>query len=333
MMSEPKVSVVIPTFNRAACVGEAIDSVLAQTYREFEVILVDDGSTDDTASVLAKYGDQIRVIRQANGGVSRARNTGIEAARGECVATLDSYDVWLPEKLSIQMKCVAAYPDVIGVMVDARVTGYGEEASMFTVRGMRENFSRRPLRERPLLDVLSVQFFTSTWMLKREVIRACGMFRVGFHIYEDMELLSRVALRGAFAVDTYGGVKMRRVPEEAEALSDQQVKRKLVAVGNECEIYERLRKEPGLTPPELKEVRLRLSDAHYRLAGLLAANGERGKARSLRWQSVKDAPQPRALVRAALGQFGCDGIWKRISAIARSNEGKLRRSELDAAKK
>ncbi len=81
-MSRTKVSVVIPTYNRAHCVGEAIESVLAQTYKDFEIIVVDDGSTDNTAEVLARFGDRIRVIRQENSGVSAARNAGIRAASG-----------------------------------------------------------------------------------------------------------------------------------------------------------------------------------------------------------------------------------------------------------
>ncbi len=99
----PLVSICIPTYNRAALVQEAVASVLAQTWREFELIVVDDGSTDDTTEALAAYASRIRLIRrESRGGVSAARNTGIAAARGEWLAFLDSDDLWRPEKLARQ---------------------------------------------------------------------------------------------------------------------------------------------------------------------------------------------------------------------------------------
>ncbi len=103
-MSLPLVSVIIPTYNRREYVQEAIDSVLAQTYRDFEIIVIDDGSTDGTGEALtARYGDQIRYIWQKNAGESAARNLGIDIARGQYVAFLDSDDLWLPNKLVKQI--------------------------------------------------------------------------------------------------------------------------------------------------------------------------------------------------------------------------------------
>lgn len=107
----PWVSVIIPTFNRRRFLGQAIDSVLAQTYTDFELIVVDDGSTDPTPELLAAYGPSIKVIRQPNQGVSAARNAGIRASTGELVALLDSDDHWLPRKLERQIDLFAAHPD------------------------------------------------------------------------------------------------------------------------------------------------------------------------------------------------------------------------------
>jgi len=109
-MNAPRVSVVIPTFNRARLVGLTIDSVLAQSYRDMEIIVVDDGSTDDTPQVLAKYGDRIRAIRQPNGGMNAARNAGIAQARGEYLALLDSDDLWLPFKTALQVELLDRFP-------------------------------------------------------------------------------------------------------------------------------------------------------------------------------------------------------------------------------
>lgn len=99
----PKVSVIIPTYQHAHFVGQAIESVLAQTYKDYEIIVVDDGSTDNTSEVLAEFGDQVTVIYQENRGLSAARNTGIRASKGEYVAFLDADDVWMPAKLEKQV--------------------------------------------------------------------------------------------------------------------------------------------------------------------------------------------------------------------------------------
>ena len=117
----PAVSVVIPAYNAAWCVGKAIDSVLAQDYRDFEVIVVNDGSTDDTAAILATYGDAIRVVQQSNGGLSSARNAGIRESRGEFVAFLDADDWWLPGKLAKQMALMQTRPELGFTSTTARV--------------------------------------------------------------------------------------------------------------------------------------------------------------------------------------------------------------------
>ena len=109
MSAIPRVSVIIPSFNRAHCIAGSVESVLAQTFQDLEVIVVDDGSTDDTQEVLARFGNRVRVIRQENGGVSAARNAGIRAARADWIAFQDSDDTWRPEKLQTQIDCLQKY--------------------------------------------------------------------------------------------------------------------------------------------------------------------------------------------------------------------------------
>ena len=101
--SSVAVSVVIPVYNRRWSICEAVDSVLAQTMTDFELIVVDDGSTDGTGEEMAPYGNHLRLLRQSNRGVAAARNRGVAAARGKWIAFLDSDDLWAPEKLSEQM--------------------------------------------------------------------------------------------------------------------------------------------------------------------------------------------------------------------------------------
>ena len=99
----PLVTVIIPTYNRVRYLREAIDSVLSQDFRDFELIVVDDGSTDATSDLMDAYSSRLRYIFQEHHGVSAARNTGIAHARGSLVAFLDSDDLWLPKKLSAQV--------------------------------------------------------------------------------------------------------------------------------------------------------------------------------------------------------------------------------------
>ncbi|RYE81336.1 MAG: glycosyltransferase [Oxalobacteraceae bacterium] len=105
-------SVIIPAYNAAGFVAEAIDSVLAQDYPQVEIIVVNDGSKDNTLEVLRGYGDRITIVDQANAGPPKARNAGLRAVRGEFVAFLDADDVWSPFKLSAQISHLVAHPDV-----------------------------------------------------------------------------------------------------------------------------------------------------------------------------------------------------------------------------
>ena len=120
-MPTPLVSVIVPTFNRAYCLNRAVDSVLTQTHANCEVLIVDDGSTDDTAERVQQwYGNRsnVRYLKQANAGVSAARNTGLRAATGDFIALLDSDDVWLRWKIEVQLACLAALPEAGMIWTD-----------------------------------------------------------------------------------------------------------------------------------------------------------------------------------------------------------------------
>jgi glycosyltransferase involved in cell wall biosynthesis len=106
-MPDPFVSIILPVYNREAFVARAIDSALAQSYPHFELIVIDDGSTDGTARVLESFGERIRVIEQAHAGAYAARNRGLRHARGELIAFADSDDVWFPDRLESQVPLMA----------------------------------------------------------------------------------------------------------------------------------------------------------------------------------------------------------------------------------
>jgi len=330
-ISRPLISVVIPTFNRARCVGDAIESVLAQTCRDYEVIVVNDGSTDDTSEVLAKFGDRIGVVRQENQGVSEARNTGIRAARGEWVAFLDSDDVWTPNRLQTNVAGITKHPEAVGHLVDASIVGYqGGEFTLFTVRDCLKEFERAGFRAEPLLDVLDVQFFTSTWMLKRSAIEAAGLFRRDFRIYEDLELLSRVALEGPFVVSTASCVRMRRMADDAVSLSNLHLTRKRQSLENLCQIYETLLGKKNLRAREGQVLRRRLSGSLRELSLALKAEGKNDAARGLLWRSVKTCPGPRSALRAAITFFGGEQIVHAVTRLKGGGTDGFRRSEADA---
>lgn len=133
------VSIVIPAYNRAHLIGETLRSVLAQTYRPLEVLVVDDGSKDGTHEVVEAFGGPVRCIRQPNGGVAAARNRGLAEARGEFVALLDSDDVWLPWKLEAQVRILRAFPEVGMVWTD--MTAIDADGAVLRERYIREMYS------------------------------------------------------------------------------------------------------------------------------------------------------------------------------------------------
>lgn len=123
-MDAPTVSVIIPTYNRAHLIGQSIESVLRQTFQDFEIIVVDDDSTDDTEAVVAAYGGRVRYVRTSHGGCGHARNVGMEQARGRYFAFLDSDDLFYPYALELETRLLDSHPAVS--MVCAEMTGFDD---------------------------------------------------------------------------------------------------------------------------------------------------------------------------------------------------------------
>ncbi|MGB7265352.1 MAG: glycosyltransferase [Terracidiphilus sp.] len=204
MGKKPFVSVVIPTFNRVRQVRAALESVLAQTYREFEVIIVDDGSTDGTGSALEPIisasnngGTQVHYIFQPNLGQSAARNKGAEEARGEWVAFLDSDDVWLPEKLELQVKAIERFEGKSWACItDARLAdNMGMDTTTFH-RGGRcyEELMGLDHGTVESLARLRDPFCVSTLLVHAGVAKEVGWFEPGIGFAEDHDFLLRLSL-------------------------------------------------------------------------------------------------------------------------------------------
>ncbi len=194
------ISIIIPLYNKEASLATALRGVLAQTYQDFEVVVVDDGSTDGGAAVVEQFDDpRIRLIRQANGGVSAARNRGIAEARGEHVAFLDADDEWMPEFLEEIAALIAEYPEC-----KARATNY-----IFNSNGVK---SPTILRKMPFTEgrgVLTNYFEVASCShppvcsicvcIDRDLLQEIGGFPLGIKSGEDLLTWARVAVRTQWA--------------------------------------------------------------------------------------------------------------------------------------
>lgn len=183
------ISVIIPTYNRSTLVIKAIDSVLYQTYKFFEIIVVDDCSTDDTISVLSKYGDRIRLAKnEVNSYVGFARNIGVGLAQGEYVAFLDSDDIWLPDKLELQISWM-------------KENHFDISATSFYT--FNPKIGSLELKDRPysvhlrFVDILFGVYIApgSTMVMKRNLFIDIGGYDITYRRLEDWDLLIRIFLK------------------------------------------------------------------------------------------------------------------------------------------
>jgi glycosyltransferase involved in cell wall biosynthesis len=204
----PRLSVVIPTWNRAALLPAAIASVRAQAHPALELIVVDDGSTDDTAAVLRVRNDVDVVLRRSNGGPAAARNAGIRQARGEWIGFLDSDDLWTPDALRLHAQAVAekgVQPIVLG---DARFTA---------VDGSEADPSWIPAVEPPSSGVSAEryrylrQFHLGSALFVRSVFDRIGMLDESLWFHEDREFFQRAELAAVSMLRHDGIVQVRRI--------------------------------------------------------------------------------------------------------------------------
>jgi len=183
-----EVSVIIPTYNRGWILKEAIDSVLAQEFRDFELIVVDDGSTDNTPQILESYAQDLTVIRQPNRGVSAARNRGIVAANGRLISFLDSDDLWLPRKLSSQVNFFNSNPEAV----------INQTEEIWIRNGVRVNPKTRHHKPSGMIFEQSLALCLvspSAVMMKRFLFDAVGLFDEDLPACEDYDLWLRISWR------------------------------------------------------------------------------------------------------------------------------------------
>ncbi len=201
MEKRVSISVIIPTYNRARYVTKAIDSALAQTYKDYEIIVVDDGSTDGTRQALEPYQDCIRYIYQENRGVAAARNLGIKSANAKWVAFLDSDDRWIPEKLAYQMDCVTQ-SDAQVCFTNIIYESEPDEHTSLVATEQKE--MRYKLYGEPLEMVLdsSTKNYVQSMLVKRSLFAHVGYFDERLQIADDTRMIFNLAFETAFAYIT-----------------------------------------------------------------------------------------------------------------------------------
>jgi glycosyltransferase involved in cell wall biosynthesis len=217
-----KVSALIPTYNRKDHVVRAIESVLAQTVPVDEIIVVDDGSTDDTVAVVeSRFGDRLKLIRQKNRGVSAARTAASEAAQGEWLAFLDSDDEWMPTKLERQFEALAALGAEFGAcFTNCAFSGNRDmQASAFEVArfNMPSKFGALP---NPLKHILARDpiMFVQSLLVRRSLIKELNGFDEAMMIAEDTDVLFRLSFKTQFCFVADPLVIVDRTPSRAVGL-------------------------------------------------------------------------------------------------------------------
>jgi len=293
----PKVSVVIPTYNRAEQVQKSVESVLEQSFTDLEVIVVDDGSSDDTGQTLKNtFGDRIRYYFQPNQGVSVARNKGIEEAKGEWIAFLDSDDLWEKEKLDWQFKALERFaPQCAACYTDVRFYNNSETRTMFHLT--QESYRHEDaIGTNP--DVLrllvrpggaGMVVCLSSFLAHRNVLKKAGEFDPTLLYSQDSEFLFRLALQTGFCYVNLPLVRFDRSPAETRHTGVQ-------SEWNNFEFWLRdsqLRLEGLLRltesqPPKIRNlIRQQLGSIHSGWVNCYLKNGQYGEARAAASKAVQ----------------------------------------------
>ena len=303
----PLVSVVIPAYNCAAYIDRTIDSVWNQNDSNIEIIVVDDGSTDATAEVLARYGDRIRVHRQENQGVAAARNQALALARGSWIAFLDADDAWRPHRLNVGRLAQSRWSDAALIFSSFRLVDPDDACLVGdAITSYYRVFDRYKLRWAEILEpatplswgsgscgahigdgfaslFLGNFIKTSTVLVRRSALDSVGVFDTSLSTEEDYDLWLRLAKRYAMVYVDAPLVDVRRRPDQlTSAETALIVATNAVRVVSHTAENASSRIEPAL-------MRRRLADANRSLARIAIVAGEPRKARDAALASLRHA--------------------------------------------
>lgn len=274
----PKFSVVIPAYNASKYIADCVGSVLAQTEKDFEIIVVNDGSTDNTAQIVSSFSDErVNLVNRSNGGLAVARNTGIRAAKGEVVAFLDADDRWCPDKLAAHRQALDENPQA---SVSYDLSAFIDEEGQRT--GMRMAQAQRTLTHQALL-VKNYLGNGSTSVVRRQVLEEAGGFDEDLPRFVDHELWVRLAYRGhQFCQIPHVLTEYRTHSESFTADTDTMLKR-----------LETFLAKISTYAPETVEQLAPLARAftHRWMARAAFVSGNYSKARQHTFQALRQAPQ------------------------------------------
>jgi glycosyltransferase involved in cell wall biosynthesis len=286
----PKVSVVIPTYERAGKVQKTIDSVLAQTFTDYEVIVVDDGSSDGTGKIVTeKYGERIRYYFQKNSGVSVARNRGIAEARGGWIAFLDSDDVWEPEKLREQLRALEQIgPQFGGCYTDVHLLNFPETRTFFQLAdesfhhegSIGESTEALRLLVRP--GGAGMVICLSSFMARADLLKNSPGFDPKILYSQDSDFLFRLAMRTRFCYVNRPLVGFDRSPVETRhvGVSSDWNKLEFFLKDSQLRLEGLLGMSDKLPSKVQRVIREQLSSVHSGWATWYLEAGEYGKARN-----------------------------------------------------
>jgi glycosyltransferase involved in cell wall biosynthesis len=285
----PKVSVIIPTYNRSVEVRNAIESVLCQTFTDFEVVVVDDGSSDDTGKILREtYGDRIRYYFQTNQGLSAALNKGLAEARGEWVAFLDSDDLWEKEKLEWQFKALEQFSPRCGACyTDTRFFNYPETRTMFQ---LAEEHDRHEGTMGVSTNVLKLVVSPGgagmvvcicSVLARADLVRKAGEFDRNLRFGMDSDFLFRLARLTGICYVNRPLILVDRSPGESRHVGVSAEWNKLEFVLRQTQIrFEKFQRQSEGLPTKMRKLILAgLGAVHSGLANCHLEAGEYGKAR------------------------------------------------------
>jgi len=326
----PKVSVVIPTYNRAEKVQKSIESALNQTFSDLEVIVADDGSVDDTGNLIAKnFGDRVRYFYQSNQGVSAARNKGIAEARGEWIAFLDSDDGWERDKLEWQFETLKRFaPQCGGCYTDIRLVNHPETRTFFQLaeEGYRHEgemgISQAALKLLVRPGGAGMVICLSSFMGHTDLIRKTGGFDLKLMYGEDSEFLFRLAMLTDFCYVNRPLVRFDRSPVEERhvGVSAQWTKLDFWLRDSQTRLEGLLRLSEGLPKDVVRLIEEQLGSIHSGWANWYLGTGEYGKAREAISRSMRLDPNFNVAVKWLL-------TWTAPTLASRAVRYRLQRSE------
>lgn len=299
MTLKPTISVVIPAYNAADFVSEAIESVINQSYPSVECIVVNDGSSDGTADVLKGFETVANVIHQENQGVSAARNRGIDAATGDWIAFLDADDLWHPEKLALQMSEIQAFGGAVQIHSTnlSIERNHLESDNFFNMIRMPDTLQNGKL-DNACATFLEYRFawLQSTIFEKSLIEDISGPFDRSLYFYEDFDLLLRLALRGGWALSTEIMVDIKRRSNE-EFYSQRRINDELRSCETMLEVLQNSAEKAAQTPAHQKALKKAMRNQYSYLGNLYKKNSGNGSARKMYWRAFRASPSIKSAVK------------------------------------